>query len=1065
MTTVDRASTASVLVVDDDPSTCDLLAYVLEAYGYHVRTVSLGQDGLAILPHTPIDIAVLDLKLPDMSGLELLEAIKRRSPATEVIFITAYASTSTAVQAINNAAFGYLTKPFDPDHLVATVARAREKQQLVRRLRESEERYRLLVEHIHDAVFLVDLEGRVLFGNGGLATLSGHQPDELMGRSIFELLTPEGAEAAAARREAVRVDPRRQFRYETEVVRRDGTRRWVEVTSTSVVEDDAVVARIGVARDVTERRESEHRRAVEHALGTILAEATDVPAAAASILGVLGPSLGSEVGTFWTLDPATQVLQCAGTWAARPGAASELLAATRAATFAVGVGLPGRVLAHCAPLWIPDVATEPAIPRAAAAQAAGLRAFFGFPVALGRDVVGVLEFFGPDTHPPDGALLDWIASLGRQIALFCERTRAQHRLRETNLALESLIQSSPVAVVALDHAGCVTGWNRSAERVFGWSETEVRGRPLPIIPDGEATESEATREAWLRGTMTTDVEVLRRRKDGSTVVVSRTGGALRDADGRVVGTIANLVDITERKRAESALRESEARFRAVFEQAAVGMGVGALDGRWLRANQRLCDMVGYTAEELCALRFQDITHPDDLPQNLALREEMLSGRRSEYALEKRYLRKDGGIVWVAVAISVVADAAGAPAYSVAVVQDITGRKELERELAHAQRMEGIGQLAGGIAHDFNNLLTVITGRADLGLNALAPSHPLYAELDVIQKTAERAAALTRQLLAFSRKQILQPRILALDELVAGFTKLLTRLIGEDIELRVAPAAGTGRVRADPGQLEQVIVNLVVNARDAMPQGGTVTIETANVDLDDAYAARHVGVAAGRYVMLAVSDTGVGMSADVQARIFEPFFTTKPPGKGTGLGLATVYGIVRQTDGHVRVYSEPGLGTTFRVYLPRTEAIADPRAAAGAPPAARGTETVLLVEDEAGVRDLAREVLERSGYTVLEAPTPAEALALAERHAGVIDVLLTDVVMPGMSGRALADAITRARPRTTVVFMSGYTNDAILHHGVLEAGIHFVEKPFAPRELTAKIREALGDPRGPGGDRK
>jgi len=393
-------------------------------------------------------------------------------------------------------------------------------------------------------------------------------------------------------------------------------------------------------------------------------------------------------------------------------------------------------------------------------------------------------------------------------------------------------------------------------------------------------------------------------------------------------------------------------------------------------------------------------------------------------------------------------------YFIAVLQDITARKLLEQELLHAQRMEGVGQLAGGIAHDFNNLLTVISGRSEMVLFRLTPADPLRRDLDLIHKTAARAAALTRQLLAFSRKQVLQPRVFDLNELVGSSTSLLKRLIGEDIELTFVPGADAGRVRVDPGQLEQVIVNLAVNARDAMPEGGRLTVETASAALPADYAALHVDVAPGSYVMLAVSDTGIGMDHALQARIFEPFFTTKGPGKGTGLGLATVYGIVKQSGGHVRVYSEPGRGTVFKIYLPRTDAPTELAAAAAPGAVPGGTETVLLVEDEHEVRGLAVEVLEGLGYTVLEAAGPGDATLIAERHAGLIDLLLTDVVMPGMGGRALASRVTAARPETKVLFMSGYTDDAIVRHGVLEPGMSFLEKPFTSQALALKVREVL-----------
>ena len=382
-------------------------------------------------------------------------------------------------------------------------------------------------------------------------------------------------------------------------------------------------------------------------------------------------------------------------------------------------------------------------------------------------------------------------------------------------------------------------------------------------------------------------------------------------------------------------------------------------------------------------------------------------------------------------------------------------QETQAQLVQAQKMEAIGQLAGGVAHDFNNLLTVISGRSHLALAQLPADHALRRHIDLIRTTADRAAALTRQLLAFSRKQVLEPKVLDLNAVVAGLAPMLSRLIGENLELTAVPAPGLGRVKADPSQLEQVIVNLAVNARDAMPQGGRLTIETGNVELDEAYTRRHPGATPGRFVMVAVNDTGHGMDAATQARIFEPFFTTKEPGKGTGLGLATVFGIVKQSGGSIWVYSEPGHGTTFKVYLPRVDDATDQTApAAEGSPLARASETILLVEDDDEVRALARETLEGNGYAVISAASAAEALRVVGTRQQPIHLLVTDVVLPQVSGRGLADLLTPDHRDLRVLYISGYTDDAIVRHGVLEAGTAFLQKPFTPHTLLSKVRKVL-----------
>jgi PAS domain S-box-containing protein len=465
-------------------------------------------------------------------------------------------------------------------------------------------------------------------------------------------------------------------------------------------------------------------------------------------------------------------------------------------------------------------------------------------------------------------------------------------------------------------------------------------------------------------------------------------------------------------------------------------------------------MFGYRAEEMIGTSVVEL-YPGGLEEARGVKRRVeQDGLLRNY--ESAFLAKDGRRVEISASISVLRDTSGAAVGTLGLLKDIAERRQLEEQLRQSQKMDAVGRLAGGIAHDFNNLLTVIAGRAQMILARLRPEEPIHRDATLVRTTADRAAALTQQLLAFSRKQVLQPQVLDLNAVMTAMEPMLSRLIGEDIELAVVPTAGLDRVKADPGQIEQVIVNLVVNSRDAMPQGGRLTIETANVELDEAYARRHVSVPAGQYVMLAVSDNGAGMDEATCSRVFEPFFTTKEQGKGTGLGLATVYGIVKQSGGDIRLYSEVGAGTTFKIYLPRVAepvAPADP-AASAVIPVPRGDETVLLVEDEPEVRDLAREILEGGGYTVLQACDAQEAVFVAERHSGPIHLLLTDVIMPRQSGRALVERLRPLRPEMQVLYMSGYTNEAIVRHGVLDPDTLFIQKPFSPAGLGHKVRAAI-----------
>jgi len=517
---------------------------------------------------------------------------------------------------------------------------------------------------------------------------------------------------------------------------------------------------------------------------------------------------------------------------------------------------------------------------------------------------------------------------------------------------------------------------------------------------------------------------------------------LREAAGR-----------RERRRAEAALREAEAGYSTLVEQAPVGIYRSNPAGRFLSANRALACILGYDSPaELLGLDMTRDVYADPAERQRLLDRDSYTEREYD-EVEATWKRKDGRRLTVQLSVRAVRDGSGDVEYYETFVRDVTEQRRLEGQLLQAQKMEAVGRLAGGVAHDFNNLLTVILSYSDLLLEDLPPEIPDRADVAEIRKAAVAASSLTRQLLAFSRQQVLEPRVLDVNTVVASTEKLLTRLLGEDVSLTTTLAAALGAVKVDPGQLEQIIMNLAVNARDAMPRGGRLSIETANVEMDESYVHGHPLARPGHYVMLAVSDTGTGMDAATQARIFEPFFTTKEAGKGTGLGLATVYGIVRQSSGFIWVYSEPGHGTSFKIYLPRVDEPVSP-AGAAAPQVVGGSETVLVVEDVAAVRAVTRQMLERQGYCVLEAANGATALSLARQHQSAIHLLVTDVVMPEVSGRELADQLVQLRPDMKVLFMSGYTDDAVVRHGILQEGIAYLQKPFTPDTLARKVRAVL-----------
>ena len=543
-------------------------------------------------------------------------------------------------------------------------------------------------------------------------------------------------------------------------------------------------------------------------------------------------------------------------------------------------------------------------------------------------------------------------------------------------------------------------------------------------------------------------------KSGATDYVLKDGAVERLAPA-IQRAVREAAERRARAQAEDALKQSEEGFRQLFNCNPHPTWVFDVETlRFVEVNDAAIEHYGYSREEFRGMRITDL-HPS---QEVPLVEEAVATPKDGIRRFGTWVHrtKDGRLINVDVAAHDL-EFRGRRGRLV-VAHDITQQQELQVQLQQSQKMDAIGRLAGGVAHDFNNLLGVIIGYGERLLRRL-PSRD-RREINEVLKAAEHAASLTRQLLAFSRRQVLKPRVLDLNAVVGEMDGMLRRIIGEDIDLVTVLQDGLGQVKADPGQIQQVVMNLAVNARDAMPKGGRLTIETGNAELDESYTSAHLAVRSGHYVMLAVTDSGMGMDAATQAHIFEPFFTTKEAGKGTGLGLSTVFGIVKQSEGNVWVYSEPQRGTTFKIYLPRVDEVVEEQPAQEAETAAGGSETILLVEDSDSLRELGREILEEHGYKVIEASSGAAALEALARHTGSLDLILTDLVMSGMSGRELADQVTRLRPGTKVIFMSGYTDDALGHHGVLETGTAFVEKPFTIDGLLRKVRDVLDSGRIP-----
>jgi two-component system cell cycle sensor histidine kinase/response regulator CckA len=820
-----------------------------------------------------------------------------------------------------------------------------------------------------------------------------------------------------------------------------------------------------IVRDFAGRRRDEHR--AEAPLGLTqqaeLLQRCTVQAAALAVLGGMADALARH-DPFEVIvrDTLHRCIDAAGLsvgvfYMVADGGAIRVLAAAGAGEesgrgVASGFGHPElfrRTLEARAPLLIPSATVSDEV-AASFLGDLGLRACLLTPVFHREESLGVLLLA---SHSRELSSEEWVGfagAIGGQIGQAVALSRAVGDVRASQELLQSVIEGmgDPMFVKGTDSRYLLI--NRATANLFGVTPVDVVGRGAEALfpPDVARFVQESDARVLREGVPMTFEETLPTQQGARRFLVSKA--PRRDAQGRIIGLVGVARDITGLKQADETIR----RLSTAVGQSPTAVIITDPTGRIVYVNRKFTEITGYSSDEVVGKNPRLLkSGKTSGEQYRQLWSTILSGAiwRGEY----QNRRKNGDFYWASATIAPVKDENGTITNFVATQEDVTETRSLEAQLRQAQKMEAVGRLAGGVAHDFNNLLTVITSYSQLLLEDMAAADPRRADLGEILRAATAAAELTRQLLAFSRQQVLEPRVLNLNDVLAAAGKMLQRLIGEDVALQLTLAPDLGNVKADPGQIEQVIMNLAVNARDAMPDGGKLTIETANIDLDTSYAAQHAVVTPGAYVLVTVTDTGSGMDEPTKARLFEPFFTTKEIGKGTGLGLATVYGIVKQSNGYIWVYSERGHGTSFKVYLPRVSDMTAPAAEARPLFANGGTETILLAEDASGVRAAAEEILKRLGYTVLVANDGHTALELAAARTDTIHLLVTDVIMPEMSGRQLADRLQQQRPGLKVLYVSGYTDDAIVRHGMLEPGIAFLQKPFTPQTLARKVREVLG----------
>ena len=882
-----------------------------------------------------------------------------------------------------------------------------------------------LLDSTSDIIFVKGIDGRYLFCNQAGCYFLGREHEEILGQDDFTLFPEEIAERLAETDQSI-LQSGTTIQHEEQLPSHQGATHLFLVSKGPLKDRNGKISGLfGISRDITQQRLDEEQ--LNH--HRLMLQRT---------------SRMAKVGG-WEIDPCTLEGSCT-----EECARIHDLAPEKQINLAQGLsffqGEYRRKIERAV-----QAAVNQGTPYDLELQmtsAAGIQKWVhtqGEPVMKDGQVIHIY-----------GALQD-----------ITTRKLTEEALRTSEQRLKEAQRVAEIGNWQWDMLSDTHTWSDQIYRIYGHSP---EGGPIGY-PAGKQYFSE---ESWValnhaiqlciqtgKG-YTCDAELI--RANGVHRWVTIRGEAIPGEDGAVHSLIGTMQDITERKEMEDTLRDSEMRYRALFDQSMDAIAI--MEGyppRMRYINNSFTELFGYDQEEIRAFSGEQIwalVYPEDRALVQEKLKDRMEGRTTSARYEFRVQRKDGKIRWVEVTGSVAK--LGLQLINQTIYRDITPRKDAEKaqntlqeQLNQAQKLESIGRLAGGIAHDFNNMLSIILGGIDLMEEQVSFGTPLAKDLTDIKKAAERSADLTRQLLAFARKQTVAPKVLDLNATVEGLLKMLRRLIGEDIELAWNPGYPLWPVHVDPSQVDQLLANLCINGRDAITEAGTLTIETENAVFDANYCTQHAECVPGEYVLLAVSDNGCGMEREIRKRIFEPFFTTKEVGKGTGLGLATVHGIVHQNKGFIHVYSEPDLGTTFKIYFPRHKTVAQVSQENKKPEDLSASDTtILLVEDEAGLLELNRRMLLGLGYTVLSASTTAEAIRLAHEHADTLDLLLTDVVMPEMNGRDLAQRLTSFIPNLRLVFMSGYTADVIAHHGVLDQGVHFLQKPFSKRELGLKLREAL-----------
>lgn len=1045
-----------ILLVEDEPELRNILIESLTKQGFETAAYSSGFQALAELRKRDFDVLLTDLMMPEMDGIAVLKTALEIDPNLIGVVMTGQGTIQTAVDAMKLGGFDYVLKPFRMQTLMPVLTRAMNLRHL--RVENVQLRETVAIYGLCQTISLT-LDPKTVLSKLADAALQQSDADEV---SIL-LPTDDRSELYVA---AVRGEKRERLLGER-IPFEQSIASWVARERTPVILNgqvhDSRFEALWPRPDIT--------------------SSISMPIQAAGrLIGVINLNMTTRVRPF-TLGQLKALTILAGTAAAALESASlyrqlqqaeekyraifdnaieGIFQSTIDGRFITANPAMARILGYDSPeemiATITDVTHQLYVNPDYRTEAARI-----------QEERGILQGFEFEAYRKDGATI-WLCLNRRSVRNekgeeiyregsvedITDRKRAQQALTESDSRKDAILKSALDCVITIDHEGKIIDFNPAAEHTFGYRSEDVVGKVMAelIIPAAQRPYQKAGLAKYLATGRSTilgkRIEVAAMRLDGDEFPVELTITA--------IGTLPHLTftafirDLTERKRREVELRRSEERYRDLVENAHDLIYEHDLEGNYTSSNKAGERITGYSLEETLHLNLAQTVAPEYLAKAVEMTRRKLAGEKvTAYDLE--IIARDGSRVALEVNTSLVFHD-GVPIGVQGIARDVTERNQLEERLRQSQKLEAVGQLAGGVAHDFNNLLTVIGGYSSMLLGKLPEDSPHRSAVEEIKKAGDRAAGLTRQLLAFSRKQILQPVVLDLNVVVSDLDKMLRRLIGEDIDLLTITEPGLGHVNADPGQMEQMVINLIVNARDAMPAGGKLTLQTSNVTLSGDYAVKHVPAVPGDYVMVSVSDTGCGMDAETQARIFEPFFTTKAAGKGTGLGLSTVYGIVKQSGGNIWAYSEVDHGSTFKIYLPRVDGNHNEPVMHASPAVLHGTETILLVEDEEQVRKIVEEILTSQGYRVLTAPNGESALALAKQYEGEIHLLITDVVMPVMGGRALVEQLSPLRPQMAVLYMSGYTDDAVVRHGLVGEQQAFIQKPFAADALARKVRSAF-----------